>query len=187
MVTQCTYLYIDRMCVCVYTLYQTTLSFFFLFLKYIQYMYIFLNIYYSHNSFIIQVYIDNNVCFPSFSPSILKFPLWEWLEETDMGICGYYRILVKDSLCQDPALFFFCVSWFLTCAFSCLFMLSCACCDCLVRPCVSCLCPETPPPSASATSWFWPSPVPNLYPVCFPVLYSCSALLPRFLCFCLGP
>ena len=55
-------------------------------------------IYYSLTPFIIQVYIDDNVC-SSFSPSILKFPLWEWLEETDMGICGYYRILVTDSLC----------------------------------------------------------------------------------------
>src|SRR4029434_6337752 len=57
-------------------------------------------------------------------------------------------------------------------AFSCLFMLSCACCVCLVRPCVSCLCPETPPPPALChflvfTLTFYHTCSVN-HPVCLP-------------------
>ena len=55
---------------------------------------------------------------------------------------------IRPGNCQDPVLPSFCVFLFLTCAFPCLFILSGACCVCVVRPCVVCLCPETPPPPA---------------------------------------
>src|SRR4029434_1756175 len=50
-------------------------------------------------------------------------------------------------------------------------MLSCACCDCLVRPCVSCLCPETLPPSALCHFLVLTLTCCQSYPVYFPDWY----------------
>ena len=63
------------------------------------------------------------------------------------------------------------------CVSPCLFMLSCACCVYVIRPCVFCYCPETPPSAASRSLSL--SPVPYHHPECLPHLFTC--VLPLFL------